>query len=54
MIVRIDGKNIIVDEVTDFDLGQTLECGQCFRYEKIMENEYILVAKNTLLRGKQE
>lgn len=54
MIVRIDGKNIIVDEVTDFDLGQTLECGQCFRYEKIMENEYILVAKNTLLRVKQE
>lgn len=45
--------NIILEGVEDFDVGQTLECGQCFRFEKIGE-EYILIAKNKILRIEQK
>ena len=30
--------------VKDFDLEQTLECGQCFNFEKISDHEYIVIA----------
>jgi len=57
MIVKKDKKNVILEEVVDFDLSQTLECGQCFRYEKISQNEdgceYIIVAFNKMLRIRQ-
>lgn len=46
--------NIIVEGVEDFDLGQTLECGQCFRYDKIGNNDYIIVAMGRMLHVKQE
>lgn len=54
MNIHINGKDLWVLNIKDFDLSQTLECGQCFRFENIGENEYILVAKNKLLRVKQE
>ena len=41
-------------EVKDFDLAQTLECGQCFNFEKIGENEYLVIAKNRMLHIQQE
>ena len=41
-------------KVKDFDLRQTLECGQCFNFEKIDENEYAVVAHERLLHIKQE
>ena len=41
-------------KVKDFDLRQTLECGQCFNFEKINENEYAVVAHERLLHVKQE
>ena len=46
--------NIIVENVEDFELSQTLECGQCFRYDKIGDNDYIIVAMNKMLHIKQE
>lgn len=45
--------NIIIEELNDFDLEQTLECGQCFRFEKLMNHEYIIVAHHKILRIKQ-
>jgi N-glycosylase/DNA lyase len=32
---------------------QTLECGQCFRYTKIKEHKYLIVAKHRLLEIEQ-
>lgn len=32
-----------------FSVMQTLDCGQCFRFEKIEENNYIIVAHNRVL-----
>ncbi len=32
MVYAADGQNLIVSEVEDFDLEQTLFCGQCFRF----------------------
>lgn len=45
--------NILLEGVIDFNIGQTLECGQCFHFDKIGDEEYVLVAKNRLLRVKQ-
>lgn len=39
--------------VTDFDLGQTLECGQCFRFHKLKDNEYIIIAHHIMQRIEQ-
>lgn len=39
--------------VKDFNIEQTLECGQCFRFKKIGHMEYLVVAHNKLLRIKQ-
>lgn len=41
-------------KVHDFDLAQTLECGQCFNFEKIAENEYVVVTCGRLLHARQE
>ena len=30
--------------VKDFDLAQTLECGQCFHFVKLDEEDYVLTA----------
>lgn len=40
--------------VKDFNLEQTLECGQCFNFEKIGKEEYIVVAFGRMLHVKQE
>lgn len=41
-------------KVSDFDLEQTLECGQCFNFEKTGTEEYIVVAAERMLHIKQE
>lgn len=41
-------------KVRDFDLEQTLECGQCFNFEKIDEQEYFVVAYNKVLHVRQD
>ena len=46
--------NYVIYDVKDFDLEQTLECGQCFRFYKLGYNEYIIVARGKMLRIKQE
>lgn len=45
--------NIILKEVCDFSISQTLECGQCFHFYNIGEDEYIVIAFNRMLHIKQ-
>lgn len=45
--------SVIVDNLEDFDLSQTMECGQAFHFCKIADNEYGIVAYNRLLHAKQ-
>lgn len=40
--------------VCDFDLAQTLECGQCFHFVKLDEEDYVLAAKGRVLHVSQE
>jgi N-glycosylase/DNA lyase len=49
-----DKNNTIIKGITDFDLKQTMECGQCFRFYKQEELEYVIVAYKHLLHIKQE
>lgn len=41
-------------KINDFDLKQTLECGQCFRYKRLEQNSYILIAQNRVLKIEQD
>lgn len=38
----------------DFDIKQTLECGQCFRFYPLPQGQYLVIAKDKLLVVKQE
>ncbi|MFQ9515255.1 MAG: DNA-3-methyladenine glycosylase family protein [Eubacterium sp.] len=54
MRILEDKNNTIIEGVKDFDLAQTLECGQCFRFYKQNEEDYVLVAYKRLLHIKQK
>lgn len=54
MRILSEDNNIILEDISDFNLEQTLECGQCFHFEKIGDNEYGVVHGNYLLHIKQE
>ena len=54
MKIRKRKNNIVIEEVKDFLLSQTLECGQCFRFDKLDDEDYVVVANNKLLHIKQE
>ena len=54
MKIKENENSIIIEEIEHFDLKQTLECGQCFRYENISDHEYIVIARNHMLHIKQE
>jgi len=41
-------------KVIDFSLEETLECGQCFRFEKLEDNKYLVVANSKVIIIKQE
>lgn len=41
-------------KVGNFDLQQTFECGQCFRWDKVNENHYIGVVKNKVIEIRQD
>lgn len=40
--------------VPDFDLKQSLECGQCFRYYNIGPNAYVIVANKRVIKVAHE
>ncbi len=54
MTIKEQNGNIIISGLQDFKLSQTLECGQCFHFGKISEEEYYISALNSLLHIKQE
>lgn len=49
----VSSNDIIVEDIKHFDLCQTLECGQTFHFEKIDEQDYIVVAKGKMLHISQ-
>lgn len=46
--------NIIISDIEDFDLAQTFECGQCFRWNKNPDGSYTGVAFGHALTIKQD
>lgn len=48
-----ENNNIILEEIDSFCIEQILECGQCFHFDKLKENEYIIIAKRHLLHIEQ-
>lgn len=50
---KISGNDIIL-EIEDFDLDETLDCGQAFRWEKVSDNTYTGFALNTPLTISQD
>ena len=53
MIIRKEKENIILENIDDFNISQTLECGQCFHFNKLGDDEYIVVAFDKMLHIKQ-
>lgn len=45
---------VVIENLQNFDLGQTLQCGQIFRYEKISEHSYFVIAKNKRIKLTQQ
>lgn len=41
---------IILERIDSFDIEQILECGQCFRFYKIADHNYIIIAKQKVLK----
>lgn len=54
MRIEKENENTIIKEIKDFDLQQTLECGQCFRFYRQDEEDYVVVALEKLLHIKQQ
>lgn len=54
MRIITEDKNTMIKNVPDFDLTQTLECGQCFRCYQQDVGEYVVVAKKHLLHIMQK
>ncbi|MDQ0150632.1 DNA-3-methyladenine glycosylase family protein [Eubacterium multiforme] len=45
---------VILNEVKNFNIKQILECGQCFRWEKINDEDYIIIAYGRVIEVLQE
>ena len=46
--------SIIIEGVKDFNIKQILECGQCFRWERISDKNYIVVAYRRVIEVVQD
>ena len=46
---RINMSDYIINKPDDFELNETLECGQCFHFNKLDENDYVLTAFGHML-----
>ena len=49
-----ENEKIVMTEFESFNIKEILECGQCFRFEKIEEMHYIIIANNKVLNIKQD
>lgn len=52
--VLYENDRIILKDVKNFNIKQILECGQCFRWEKVNDNNYIGVAFGKVIEVLQE
>lgn len=52
--IRCEDNKVIVEGVKNFNIKQILECGQCFRWEKVGELNYIGVAFGKVIEVVQE
>ncbi|MGL4992478.1 MAG: DNA-3-methyladenine glycosylase family protein [Sarcina sp.] len=52
--IEYNNDKIILKNIKNFDLKQTLECGQCFRWEKVKENNYIGIAYERVIEVEQK
>lgn len=52
--IVIDNNKVILEGVRNFNIKQILECGQCFRWEKVGELNYIGVAHGRVIEVIQE
>ena len=52
--IIIENDRIILEGVKNFNIKQILECGQCFRWEKVGELNYIGVAHGKVIEVIQE
>jgi len=53
MEISEEGNQVIIKNLNDFNIAQTLDCGQSFRFTKLQDNKYIIIAKNKLLEIEQ-
>ncbi len=53
MDIRLDNGNVVIENLSDFLLSQTLECGQCFHFIKLDEEVYEIAAMGRLLKAAQ-
>ena len=49
----VENNNILVNDYLDFDIEHILECGQCFRFYKKSDKDYLLIAYDKILRVTQ-
>ena len=42
--VIFDEDKVIIEGVRNFNIKQILDCGQCFRWDKISDADYIIIA----------
>ena len=54
MKVEHINNDVVLTNVSDFNIQQIFECGQCFHFEKLDNMEYVTVAFGRMLRIKQE
>lgn len=54
MKIKSIKKDLIITDINDFDIKETLECGQCFHFTKIDEYEYGISAFGRLLHIYQD
>lgn len=47
-------KNLLIEDISDFDIEDILECGQCFHFKKLGNKEYELIAMGKYLHIRQE
>ncbi len=54
MIVTQNGKDLILSGVECFSLKDTLNCGQCFRWDESDDGSFLGVVKNKVLKIRQD
>ncbi len=54
MNIYSENRNIIIEDLTDFDIEEVLECGQCFHFTRLSEGNYELLSFGKYLSVSQQ